>query len=57
MEESKALLAAAFTEWERMYREEPTKYMSDHERLAETAETLGEQRAAYLLELMDKLDV
>lgn len=49
---SKAELAAAFTEWERRYREEPEAYMTDQERLAETEETLGDQRAVYLLELL-----
>ena len=50
-------LAAAFTEWERRYREEPDRFMSDQERLAETEETLGEQRAAYLIELLTEQEV
>jgi hypothetical protein len=49
----KARLTAAFTEWERRYREDPEGFLSDQQRLAETEETLGEQRAAYLMELLD----
>lgn len=49
----KARLTAAFTEWERRWREEPDRFLSDQERLAETEGTLGEQRAAYLVELLD----
>lgn len=48
----KAAVAAAFTEWERRWRENPERCMDDQERLSKTEETLGEQRAAYLLELM-----
>jgi hypothetical protein len=49
---TKDQLVAALTEWERRYREEPDRFMSDQERIAETAETLGEQRAVYLIELL-----
>lgn len=45
-------LAAAFTEWERRYREEPEKFVSDSERLAKGAESYGAACAPYLLEIL-----
>lgn len=45
-------LAAAFTEWERRYREDPEKFVSDQERLAKGAESYGEACAPYLLEIL-----
>jgi len=48
-------LAAAFTEWERLWREDPGSFMSDMERLEESTTTYGEVSAAYLIELLDKL--
>lgn len=51
----KARMTAAFTEWERRHREDPAGFISDQERLARTEETLGEQRAAYFIELLDGL--
>ncbi len=45
-------LAAAFTEWERRYRDEPARFQSDTERIAQQAETIGELQATYLLEIL-----
>jgi hypothetical protein len=46
-------LAAAFTEWERRYREEPDRFMSESERLLrQTPETYGEACAPYFLHLL-----
>ena len=48
-----AQLAAAFTEWERRYREEPDRFMNDVRRLLkETPETYGQACAPYLIELL-----
>ncbi len=46
-------LAAAFTEWDRRYREEPARFKSEAERLLkETPETYGEACAPYLLAIL-----
>lgn len=46
-------LAAAFTEWERRYREEPERFMSEASKLLrETPETYGEAAAPYLLMIL-----
>ena len=43
-------LAQAFTEWERRYREEPERFMSEAAKLLrETPETYGAACAPYLL--------
>lgn len=47
-------IAAAFTEWERRWREDPDRFISDQERLATEEGTLGEQRADYLIELIEE---
>jgi hypothetical protein len=48
-----AEMAAAFTEWERRYREEPERFMSESERLLrQTPETYGEACAPYFLRLL-----
>lgn len=47
-----ATLAAAFTEWERRYREEPERFETDAARLAMGAESYGEACAPYLLEIL-----
>lgn len=47
-------LAAAFTEWERLFREDPKKFMADAERLKLSEMTLGDSRATYLIELLGK---
>lgn len=46
-------LAAAFTEWDRRYREEPDRFMSEAARLLkETPESYGESAAPYLIALL-----
>lgn len=45
-------LAAAFTEWERRYREEPERFQSESARLAKGPETYGEACAPYLLAIL-----
>jgi len=48
-------LAAAFTEWDRRYREEPARFEAEAERLLRgTPETYGEACAPYLLALIDE---
>jgi hypothetical protein len=47
-------LAAAFTEWERRYREEPARFQSDTERLATDEQTQGQLQAAYLTQILDE---
>jgi hypothetical protein len=47
-------LAAAFTEWERRYREEPERFMSEAQKLLkETPESYGEACAPYLIALLE----
>lgn len=49
-------LAAAFTEWDRRYREEPERFMSEAAHLLkETPETYGAACAPYLLQIMREL--
>lgn len=46
-------LAAAFTEWDRRYREEPERFMSEAQHLLkETPETYGAACAPYLIALL-----
>lgn len=46
-------LAEAFTEWDRRYREEPERFMSEAEHLLkETPETYGQACAPYLIALL-----
>ena len=46
-------MAAAFTEWERRYREEPERFMSEAQKLlTQTPETYGEACAPYFLQLL-----
>lgn len=46
-------LAAAFTEWDRRYREEPERFMSEATHLLkQTPETYGEAAAPYLLAIL-----
>ena len=49
---TESTLAAAFTEWERRFREEPERFASDAARLAMGAESYGEACAPYLLEIL-----
>lgn len=49
-------LAAAFTEWDRRYREEPERFQAEAERLLRgTPETYGDACAPYLLAILDEL--
>lgn len=49
-------LAAAFTEWERRYREEPKRFWSEAEKLLkETPETYGQACAPYLVYILREL--
>jgi hypothetical protein len=49
-------VAAAFTEWERRYREEPDRFMEESERLLRhTPETYGEACAPYFLQLLEEV--
>ena len=46
-------LAAAFTEWDRRYREEPERFQAEAVRLLkETPESYGEACAPYLIALL-----
>ena len=46
-------LAAAFTEWERRYREEPDRFMSEASKLLkQTPKSYGEACAPYLLKIL-----
>lgn len=47
-------LAAAFTEWDRRFREEPERFQSEATRvLRETPESYGEACAPYLIALLN----
>ena len=49
-------LAAAFTEWDRRYREEPERFQSEATHLLkETPETYGAACAPYLLMILAEL--
>lgn len=51
-------LADAFTEWERRYREEPGRFMSESSKLLnQTPETYGEACAPYLLKILSEQGV
>jgi hypothetical protein len=53
IEITESLLAAAFTEWDRRFREEPERFMSEAQHLLkETAETYGAVCAPYLLMIL-----
>jgi len=46
-------LAAAFTEWDRRYREDPDRFMSEAKHLLKgTPKTYGEACAPYLIALL-----
>jgi hypothetical protein len=52
-EVTEAQLAAAFTEWDRRYREEPERFEAEAVRLLKGApETYGEACAPYLLAVL-----
>lgn len=51
---TEAELAAAFTEWDRRYREEPERFQNEAARLLHSdAETYGEEAAPYLIALLN----
>lgn len=49
---TKEQIAIAFTVWERRFREDPSRFASEQEKLALDCPTYGELCAAYLLELI-----
>jgi hypothetical protein len=51
---TEATLAAAFTEWERRFREEPERFQSEVVRILKgvTPESYGEACAPYLLAIL-----
>ena len=54
---TEARFAAAFTEWERRYREEPDHFMSEaYKLLRETPKTYGEACAPYFLKILRELE-
>lgn len=49
-------LAAAFTEWDRRYREEPERFQSEARRLLkETPESYGAACAPYFTKILDEI--
>lgn len=48
-------IEAAFTEWERRYRENPDEFMSEQSTRADSAESYGEECAPYFIDII--LDV
>lgn len=53
MEATTEQLAVAFTEWDRRYREEPERFMSEVQHLLrETPETYGDACAPYLEKIL-----
>lgn len=52
---TEAALAAAFTEWDRRYREEPERFESEAVHLLKgTPETYGEECAPYLISILEE---
>jgi hypothetical protein len=49
---TEAKLAAAFTEWERRSREEPERFATEAQKLAESCESYGDACAAYLIQIL-----
>lgn len=49
---TKGKLEAAFTEWDRRFREEPERFQTESEHAAESAETYGQSAAAYLMQIL-----
>lgn len=53
---ARTLFAAAFTEWERRYREEPEQFMSDFARYTELSpESYGDRCADFFAGLLDEV--
>jgi hypothetical protein len=46
---------AAFTEWERRYRENPEGFWAESYRVAQSTETYGEAAAPYFAQILDEL--
>lgn len=44
----------ALTEWDRRFRENPTAFQAEAERLAGDAETYGEAAGRYLVSILDE---
>lgn len=50
-------LAAAFTEWERRYREEPERFLTESQKLADlTPETYGAACAPYFMKIYAEIN-
>ncbi len=48
-------IATAFTEWDRRYREEPERFMSEAQHLLKTTpETYGDMAAPYLIQILNE---
>ena len=55
IEVTQELLANAFTEWDRRYREEPERFKSEEEHLLkETPYTYGQACAPYLMSILEE---
>ncbi len=48
-------IAAAFTEWERRWREDPDAFMADSEKLADSAESYGEACTPYFIQILKEI--
>lgn len=55
MTRTEEALAAALTEWDRRWREEPERFASEAEHLAGSAEEYGQAAAPYLLSIVAEL--
>jgi len=52
---TEAQLSAAFTEWDRRYRDDPEKFMSEAQHLLkQTPETYGDACALYLISILNE---
>ncbi len=47
-------LAAAFTEWDRLSREDPEAFQTETDRLGQTCESFGDTSAAYLMQILQE---
>ena len=56
IEASMSVVKKAFTEWDRRYREEPDRFMSEAEHLLkETPETYGDACAPYFAQIISDI--
>ncbi len=46
---------AAFTEWERRYREEPTRFQSEQAKLAASPQSYGEACTPYFIQILNEI--